>query len=430
MTYPRRSVANQKFFAVILSIILISIAQNTQAGIFVLDRTTGIVTEYSPGLGKKASHQIPKDLFFSKATSEFGQRSGGLLVSSSGNIFYFNDALAPDNRTIVRKLWYSTDSKEYRAEISMEKQCFPATCFASDVFSTPALDANENAFYWWANHVADYKEGEPGRVKTDFYLYRGGFAPDGRLTMERVAAFPFAECECTTGVCEESCPLGEVQSEKGGITDFIDVEHTVHGQLDTRVEGRTYFSKKDGKWGRTEVNLKLKRPFLRTEYDAGCCGWANESSDRLILVDGVKETVIYDEWARFDNRDYDISFFPANAQLSPDLKRAAYTVTTDPFSADQFRKDGTVRLSSDGKDNPQALKRIGQLIETLPFVEVTPLDGKVGAVTIKKAEFAGWIDSSKMLILKDGHLSAYDVTTRALIGSAIVAASVDDVFVR
>ncbi len=422
--------ANNKFFAALLIIVLTALAGNTWAGIFVLDRSTGIVTEYTADLGKKASHQIPKDLFFSNATSGF-DRSSGLLVSSSGHILYFSDAPSPDNR-IVRKLWYFTGSKEYRAEIPMEKRCVPSDdrCFASDVISMPALDANENAFYWWVNRVADYKDNEYGRVKTDFDLYRAGFGPDGKFTRERVAAFSFAECECTTGVCEESCPLGEVDSEKAGITGFIDVEHTVHGQLDTRVEGRTYFSEKGGEWVRTEANLRPKRPFLRTEYDGGCCGWANEGSDRLILVDGAKETVIYDEWARFDNKDYDISFFPANAHLSPDLKGAAYTITTDPFSAEQFRKSGAVRLSSDGKDNPRALKVIGQLIEISPFVEIVPLDSMAPAVTIKKAEFAGWIDSSKILLLKDGKLAVYYIIKHDLTGSSIGAASVDDVFVR
>lgn len=427
------NVTNRKFFAVLLFIILMSFAENSGAEIFVLDRSTGTVTEYSPAdFSKKASHQIPKDLFFSKATSEFGQRYSGLSVSASGRILYFNDVLTPDNRVIARKLWYFSGSKEYRAEISMEKRCVPDDyrCLASDVFSLPALDSDENAFYWWVNHVAGYKDNEFGTIKTDFDLYRAGFGSDGQFISERVAGFSFGECECTTGVCEESCPLGEIDAEKGGITDFVDVEHTVHGQLDTRVEGHTYFSKKGGKWGRTEVNLRLKRPFLRTEYDSGCCGWANESSDRLILVDGAKEAVIYDEWTRLDNKDYDISFFPANAQLSPDLKRAAYTITTDPFSAEQFRKSGTVRLSYAGKENPQALKRIGRLVEESSFVEIVTLDDRTKALTIKKAEFAGWIDRSKILILKDGKLAVYDITRRELTGSAIGAASADDVFVR
>ncbi len=423
----------RKFFAVWLFILFMSFAGNSRAGIFVLDRSTGTVTEFSPvDFNKIASHQIPADLFFSKARSESGQRSNGLLVSASGRILYFMDVSAPDNRTIERKLWYFSGSKEYRADVSIDARCAPSVdrCMASDVLSAPALDAKEDAFYWWVNRVADYKDIGPGRVRTDFELYRAGFGADGRLAVARAAGFSFGECECATGACEETCPSGEVEPEKAGITDFIDVEHIVHGQVDTTVEGHTYFSKKDGGWSRTEVNPGLKKPFLRTEYDGGCCGWVNEGSDRLILADGAKESVIYDEWGRFDNKDYDISFFPASAKLSPDLKKVAYTITTDPISLNQFRKDGTIRLSSDGKANPRELKRIGELIEVLPFVEIAPIDNMAATVTIEKAEFAGWIGSSRILVLKDGKLAVYDVTGRRRTGPAIGASSVDDVFVR
>jgi len=58
--------------------------------------------------------------------------------------------------------------------------------------------------------------------------------------------------------------------------------------------------------------------------DAGCCGWENERSDRLLLVRDDKVSVLYDGYDRYDNRDYDVSFYVKDARLADDGGTIAY----------------------------------------------------------------------------------------------------------
>ncbi|MBI5562998.1 MAG: hypothetical protein HY894_09155 [Deltaproteobacteria bacterium] len=430
MRYPvRPRWTALSFFAVFLLA-----GQAMAKTIFVLDKATGVVAEYeTERFGKKASHQIPKDLYFSRHDSDV--RSKGLLVSASVRILYYDDEKNVEG--LIRRLWYFDGAAEARAEVSKNLRCLPGNdnCAVMDRLSPPRLDAGAPAFYWGLERVTGYKAETMSReARLEIYrLGLDGRGASGRLTEERVADVDFTECVCGTGVCEETCAQGVILSEREGIKDFLAVEHLIEGQIGSSVDGYTYFEKKGDKWLMTGIDKNLKKTHLRAIRDEGCCGWANENSGQLILVvaNGKGEDIIYDEYERFDNRDYDVSFSPVDAELSPDVKAAAYTIMPDEWALKAYKESGSIRLSEGGKENPKALASIKAALADMPVAEVMPVSGKTAdAAQIKKAEFVGWMDNARILILKDGYLAVFDTGTRRMTKSPVAAGSVDEVFLR
>lgn len=242
---------------------------------------------------------------------------------------------------------------------------------------------------------------------------------------------PFDECQCETGVCQETCPYGSIVALNGGIRDLLEISHTIQGQLETRVVGHTYFKKSGDAWKKTSEYRKLEKPFLETLSDAGCCGWINDYSDQLLLINGKNRKIIYDEWERFGNRNYDISFYVFNSELSPDFKQAAYTIAPDDFVVSEYKKTGKIRLNSAGKEDMREFARVTAAIESLPHVEVYDLNKKTGSTSIvKNAELAGWIDDKTLLLLKSGNLVKYDISTQQFTESPVKVKSIRNVFLR
>lgn len=405
--------------------------------IFVIADATGIVTEYNAeNFIVKQTLQIPKDLYFSKTESNI--RSERLRVSGSGCILYYDDETHFDREIVVRRLWYWDGKKEQRAEISIILNQFPTKdrCFVSDDISPPILDAEEEKFYWVKNHVVGFREEMNGDDYPEYYitldveLYMIYFRED-KLVEKLISKIHFNECKCETGACEETCPIGIIIAPKGGVKNFIEVEHLVQGQLESRIEGYTYFEKRDNNWIKTNADKKFEKPFAEVHYDGGCCGWVNESSDKLLVIDGKKQKIIYDEWERFNNRNYDISFNPTNAELSPDLRKIAYTIAPDQYAMYDYKNEGTFRLSSDGKENLHELKRIKTVLSDLPMVEVLSIDEETEKILVmKNTEFVGWIDNNRLLLLKDDKIGTFDISTRRFIESSISIKSIEHVFLR
>lgn len=416
----------------ILFFCLVVCHTNTVEGkrLFVLDETTGVINEYDIGdFRVKQTIVIPKDLYFWNKTK----------INKSGHVLCYNEETHSDRKAVVGELWYWDGEKEYRAEISGRLNCFPADgCIVRDRFSGPYLDAKETVFYWAIDRVTGFRQ-EPSGVGDYFIdyvtiqveLYRSYFQDD-ELVEELIAKIPFGECECATGACSETCPESRIVIPKEGIEDFIEIEHFVQGQLHSSIEGHTYLEKKGSKWIETSVNKKLEKPFVQIVDDKGCCGWINISSDSLSVIDAEKQKIIYDEWEQFDNRNYDISFYPRDAELSPDLEKIAYTIVPDEQAIADYERTGRFITTNRGKEDLDELERIKNLLNDLPMVEVKSIASETGEalVELKKAEFVGWIDNKRLLLSKDGKLSMFDISTQRLVESPISVKSIEQVFLR
>ena len=113
------------------------------------------------------------------------------------------------------------------------------------------------------------------------------------------------------------------------------------------------------------------------------------------------------------------------------MRKIAYTIAPDQYAMYDYKNAGTFRLSSDGKENLQELKRIKTVLSDLPMVEVLSIDEETEKILVmKNTEFVGWIDNNRLLLLKDDKIGTFDISTRRFIESSISIKSIEHVFLR
>jgi hypothetical protein len=230
---------------------------------------------------------------------------------------------------------------------------------------------------------------------------------------QTVATLPSSGwCECGTGTCYESCPEWEVWTPDGVVSDFLLLTQVTPGQIGATYHQSVICERQRNTWQIKKLSQPIFNPLtystkgkmlVATEPDGGCCGWENESSDRLLLLRNGKFSVLYDEWDRYDNRNYDVSFYVRDARFAPDHYMLAYTLVSTGRPATE------IRLSSEGKENVEELARIRKAITQLPAVEVMLPGVRPRPITmIPHAELVGWLNNREILIAKDGRLVVYD----------------------
>jgi hypothetical protein len=106
----------------------------------------------------------------------------------------------------------------------------------------------------------------------------------------------------------------------------------------------------------------------------------------VLLREGTV-SVVYDEFQRYDNRNYDVSFYTADARVAPTTPKLAYTIVATAQTG------GEIRVSEDGKENPGELARLQNVIATLPAVEVLePGRSAPALASIPRAASRGVVD--------------------------------------
>lgn len=243
-------------------------------------------------------------------------------------------------------------------------------------------------------------------------------------------------CECTTGACSESCPVWTPWAPDQIIGDFFLATRYVEGQLQSRYEETAIYRRRASAWSPAEALPEaLEVPLASAAGasvlaaavpDAGCCGWANESSNQLVVLRQGTRAVLYDEWQRFDNRNYDAGFAVSAAHIAPSGTHLAYTVVADaPRAGEEWR------LSSDGKDNPAELARLRAAAAEHPVVEIADLDNAAGPrARIRGAEAVGWLDAERLLVAQNGRLVIYDRRGARRRDTAVAVRNAADAFIR
>jgi hypothetical protein len=240
-------------------------------------------------------------------------------------------------------------------------------------------------------------------------------------------------CECTTGVCSESCPERSVWAPNGVVADFFLVTRMTPGQLASTYHDSVLYQRTVSTWVPKRLAWPIEVPLDASEAgatliaavpDGGCCGWENESSDQLLLLKGGGKTVLYDEARRFDNRNYDVSFYASDARLSAGNAFIAYTLASTAHARDR------IRLSDSGRDNAGELARVRGMVAELPAVEIVPLGRVSPPAVIRRAGLVGWMDERSVLVAQNGHLAIYDVRGTKQHDTAIRVRTAADAFER
>lgn len=317
----------------------------------------------------------------------------------------------------------------------------PAGPNFSEVEAVPqtVLSADGARLFWLVNRFErleqkDSAESEAAldlSVRTTFRAWhtdlRGG-------TQTEVATFSFPPCPCGTAVCSETCPEASFWFPDEGVGGFFIVTHWIPGQIQSEYQSSFLYQRLDGKWSAKKLPYPLQQildaaedgeTMIQANPDAGCCGWVNESDDQTLLTRNGKTTVLFDEWARYKNLDYDVSFHTPAAKLAPKLNLIALEIGSDMLPG------GEIRLSSEGKPDAAELAGIRQALSDLPAVEVIRTDDPAKRVAqLPHANLVGWLNDKEILVIEDQAVIAFHVDTGSRRKSQIKAPKRSCVFLR
>ena len=230
------------------------------------------------------------------------------------------------------------------------------------------------------------------------------------------------------------CPEAAVWAPDGGVDTFLFVTHWIPGQIGATYEASFLYRRSAAGWSPTKLPAPIERfldagrngaVWIEAVPDGACCGWDNASSDRMVLERDGKKTVLFDEFQRYGNKDYDVSFDTPKARLAPSGRMIAFTIDGPAAPVAE------IRLADEGRPDPAQLARIRAALADLPAVEVVDPDHPAAApvARLHHAQLVGWLGDAEILIAEDGRLVAVDVSSKRRRESGIHVCSARDAFV-
>ena len=253
---------------------------------------------------------------------------------------------------------------------------------------------------------------------------------------EEITSDSLPTCKCETGVCSESCPEIAYWVPEEGVSDFFLATHWIPGQIQSDYQDSFLYRRSAGKWSASKLPAAVEQildfasdgngvGLIEAVRDAGCCGWENESDDQALLTKNGKTTLLFDEFNRYQNQDYDVSFFTSTAKLAPNAAFVAFTVAATQNTGTE------IRLSDSGKPNPGELAQIQTALAELPEVEVVRVgDSPKPVARIAHAMLVGWINDHEILLVENDFLVAFNVGSGTRRVSNIKMAKESHAFLR
>lgn len=208
----------------------------------------------------------------------------------------------------------------------------------------------------------------------------------------------------------------------------------VAGKDEPAYKASTRYQEDGGKWTAIPLPEPLRRVLdaapggdviVEAIPDTACCGWSNQSNDQTLVFKNGKTRTIFDEQATYKNPDYDVSFFTANARLSPELGSVAMTITATA------EPNQPIQLAHEGQANPEESRQIRKALAELPAVEVKSMEDSPRRVAfLPHTTLVGWISEKELLIVEDHLLVAYNLATGARRKSIVRVEDAARVFLR
>jgi hypothetical protein len=352
----------------------------------------------------------------------------GLSISRAGMVLFAADATGAG----PLRLW---SSNNYAHQLTGGvDETLPSPGGGTIVTSASPVvffSSDGQRLYWFENRFTQTQQQENISRIGRFLAWATDLQGESMREFLRV---DFPRCQCDTGACEETCPQLDVWAPPSGISDFFYLTRWIPGQTDADYLETDLYQLAAGIWAPTKLAAPIDtfldaadrgETYLAAVSDAGCCGWVNESDDVTYLVRAGRRIVIFDEFNRYHNSDYDVSFSTSNALLSPDVSRIAYTVQATQQTG------SPIRLSSEGKSNPEELRNIQSALAELPRVELVSVsDAPALQLGITNAQLIGWLDNHRLLIFRSGDLDVVDAATGQVSATGLKAQKAAYVFIR
>jgi len=412
---------------IILALIALPLVAQTKR-LWIL-RPSGEMVEYDlTTFAVKQTVKLPEDALKNPASVEVN-RAGQILFAPPVSL-----PLSDEDVVATHKVWIWNGHAASTIDQGVERKEEKAGSNEAVTESAPTayLSADGAHLYWFANEARRLqREDVDLSTTTTWKAWRTDLAGGGR---EEVTSIKFPDCRCTTGSCEESCPVGVVWVPEDGVGKFFLMTRYVAEQTASIYETSTRYDEEGGKWTSKDLSEPLQRVLdadtngnviVGAIPDTGCCGWSNESNDQTLVFAKGNKIVEFDEQGTYKNRDYDVSFFTSNARLSPDSAKISMTIVATA------QANEPIQLSEQGQANPEESQRIRKALVELPAVLVKSVEDDPKPIgSVPHATLVGWISDKELLIVEDHLLIVYNIASGARRKSNVRVEDAAHVFLR
>jgi hypothetical protein len=392
-------------------------------------RAPGEMVEYDPkSFTTKQTVKVPAEALKTPASLQVN-RLGQMLFAPAISL-----PLSEDDAEAPHIVWIWNGHAPATIDLGLKRKVEDRGSNKEVAELAPAvfLAAEGNHLLWSGNDARRLEREEVDlSTATTWQAWQTDLAGGAR---EVLASSKLPDCRCPTGSCEESCPSGVVWVPDGGVEKFFLLTQYVAGQTTPVYKASSLYHEDAGKWTPTALAEPLQRvldaasggnTIVNGIPDIGCCGWSNQSNDQTLVLTNGKKIVVFDEQATYKNSDYDVSFYTANARLSPDLAFVAMTITATA------QPNKPIQLSEQGQANPEESQRIRKSLAELPAVAVKSLDDSPKQVAfLPHASLVGWISQNEVLMVEDHFLVVYNLGTGGRRKSTVRVDDAAHVFLR
>ncbi len=391
-------------------------------------RAPGEMVEYDPStFAAKQTIKVPAEALKSPAN---------LSVNRSGQVLFFTPVSLPlsEEEATPHKVWLWNGRGSSTIDLGVNRKVEETGSNQAVTELAPAvfLSADGKHLYWFANEARRLQREE---VDLSTAVTWEGWQTDlSGAGREELVSTKLPECRCTTGSCEDSCPVGAAWVPDTGVEGSFLMTQYIAGQTSPSYKNTSLYQEQSGKWSATALPEPLQRVLDATSDgsmiveaipDTGCCGWSNQSNDQTLVIAGGKSRPFFDEQASYKNADYDVSFYTPNAQVSPELKSVAMTIVATSGM------NKPIQLSEQGQASPEESARIRKALADMPVVAVKSMEDPPRQIaSVPHATLIGWISEKELLIVEDHTLAAYNVVTGARRRSRLRVEDAARVFLR
>ena len=428
LSLTRKSIM-RRVFPVLIGLTLVALPLVAQTKRLWVLRATGEMVEYDPGtFAAKQPVKLP---------AEAGRAPASVDVNHVGQILFAPTVSLPLSEGDVagpHKVWIWNGQAAASVDLGIARKEEPtgSNQAVTDLVPAAYLAADGAHLYWFANEARRLqREDIDLSTTTTWKAWRTDLTGNGR---EELTSIKFPDCRCTTGSCEESCPVGVVWVPDGGVDKFFLMTQFVAGQTSAVYKASTKYDEQGAKWTAKNLAEPLQRvldtssagdTIVEAIPDTGCCGWSNQSNDQTFVLTNGNKIAVFDEQVTYKNQDYDVSFLTSNAYLSPDVSRIAMTVTATA------QANKPIQLSEQGQASPEESQRIRKALLELPAVVVKSVEDSPKQVAfVPHATLVGWMNDKEILMVEDHLLIVYNVASGARKRSTVRVEDAAHVFLR
>jgi len=416
--YPHMYFSRQFFLRAILAVLVLGSPLLGQGKRLWVLQSSGELVEYDPTtFGPKQRVKLPAEAAMSPASLSINRQGQILFASAISLPLSDSDAANPHKIWI----WNSHAATSINQPVEHKVEEHGSNQAVTESAPTPYLSDDGNHLFWFANQTRRLQREEIDLSTTiTFQAWQTDLEGKAR---EEVVSTKLPDCRCPTGACEENCPSFAAWAPEGGVQNFFLTTQFVAGQTTTTYKESARYQLQGAQWIANALPGPLQRVLdanlsgtviVQAIPDTGCCGWSNQSNDQTLVVAEGKTRTVFDEQATYKNADYDVSFYTANARLSPDAARLAMTIVSTAQS------NKPIQLSEQGQANPEESQLIRKALLDLPAVEVKSLeDAPHRLAFVPHALLVGWINDKELLIIENHLLVGYNLGTGARRKSAV-----------